>query len=152
MKEHGTERRRSGLRSGALLGVCLAVAGCIGWPRADSAYRGNGDAQILAFMQGNHMSSEAGIARHLARHLESGLQPGQVIDRAYLLRRGALCTDATPGVCTFSGIADVRFGGLPKENTRKARQVTRIEARVHAHPTLTIEVSKETTYPDDSTR
>jgi len=145
-------QRRIDLPSGGLLFLCLVAAGCVGGPRVDTGYRGNGDAQILEFMRGNYMSSEAGVARYLMRHLENGLPPGQVIDQAYLLRRRAICVDGTPAVCTFNGLANEYFSGLPKDNAHKARRVTRIEARVLLLPTLRIDVKKEVSYPDDRQR
>lgn len=145
-------RRGIGLQPAGLFVLCLAAAGCAGWPRVDSAYHGNGDAQILAFMRGNYMSSEAGIARQLERHLVNGLQPGQAIDRHYLRQRGASCVEGTPAVCTFSGIADGYLSGLPRQNADKAHRVTRIAARVLLLPGVTIDVSKELSYPDAGKR
>jgi hypothetical protein len=117
-------------------------------PRVDFAYQGNGDARILEFMRANYMSTEAGVARYLKRHLEDGLQPGQVIDKPYLVQRGAICIDGTPVVCKFNGIANEYFGGLPKENAERAHRVTNIEARVLLLQSTRVEVIKEESYPD----
>lgn len=136
-------------KSRAILSGVFFVAGCSAEvPRADIAYRGNGDARILKFMQGNYMSTEDGIAKFLLRHLEDGLQPGQVIDKPYLVQRGAACSDGTPVVCTFNGIADEHFGGVPKENAERAHRVTKIEARVLLLQAPRVEVVKEESYPD----
>lgn len=137
------------LKSRALLLSLFFFAGCsVEVPRADVAYRGNGDVRILEFMRGNYMSSEAGFARYLKRHLEDGLQPGQVIDKPYLAQRGAICIDGTPVVCKFNGIANEYFSGLPKENAERAHRVTNIEARVFLLQTVRVEVIKEESYPD----
>jgi hypothetical protein len=136
-------------KSRVILSGVFFAAGCSAEvPRADIAYRGNGDARILEFMQANYMSTEAGIAKFLQRHLEAGLQPGQVIDKPYLVQRGAACRDGTPVVCTFNGIANEHFAGLPKENAERANRVTRIEARVLLLQTPRVEVVKEESYPD----
>lgn len=117
-------------------------------PRVDFAYQGNGDARILELMRGNYMSTEAGVAKYLKRHLEDGLQLGRVIDKPYLVQRGAICIDGTPVVCKFNGIANEYFSGLPKENAERAHRVTKIEARVFLLQTVRIEVIKEESYPD----
>ena len=122
--------------------VCSAEA-----PRVDFAYQGNGDAGILNFMRGNYMSTETGIAKHLKRQLEDGLQPSQVIDKPYLVQRGAICVDGTPVVCKFNGIANEYFSGLPKENADRAHRVTKIEASVLLLQTVKVEVIKEESYP-----
>jgi hypothetical protein len=136
-------------KSLAILSGVFFAAGCAAEvPRADIAYHGNGDARILQFMQANYMSTEAGIAKFLQRQLEDGLQPGQVIDKPYLVQRGAACRDGTPVVCTFNGIANEHFSGLPKENAARAHRVTRIEARVVLLQPPKVEVVKEESYPD----
>jgi hypothetical protein len=137
------------IKSRALLLSFFFAATCSAEvPRVDLAYQGNGDAGILDFMRGNYMSTEAGVAKYLKRQLEDGLQPGQVIDRPYLVQRGAICSDGTPVVCRFNGIANEYFSGLPKENADRAHRVTRIEARVLLRQTVEVEVIKEETYPD----
>lgn len=135
------------LFSTLLLGVCLAT-GCAQFPRADVAYRGNGDARILEYMRGNYMSSQAGVAHYLRRHLENGLRPGQTLDKAYLLQRGAICDDGDPVVCTFNGVADEHFAGLPKENAHRSHRVSKIEARIVLLQPAVIDVRKEESYPD----
>lgn len=135
------------LKSCALLFMVVFATGC-GFPRVDFSYQGNGDEGVLEFMRGNYMSSEPGVAKYLQRHLEAGLQPGQVLDQAYLVRRGAICTDGVPVACSFKGVAKEHFSGLPKENAVRARRVTGIEARVVLASPVRIEVVKELTYPD----
>lgn len=98
-------------------------------------------------MRGNYMSSEAGVAKYLKRHLEDELQPGQVIDKSYLMQRGATCIEETPIVCKFNGVANEHFSGLPKENAERANRVTKIEARILL-PSAKVEVDKEVFYPD----
>lgn len=92
------------------------------------------------------MSDEAGVAKYLKRQLEDGLQPGQVIDKSYLLQRGASCTENAPVVCKFNGIAKEHFSGLPKENAERANRITKIEARILL-PSAKVEVEKEVIYP-----
>jgi hypothetical protein len=135
-------------KSRALLLFYFFAAGCSAVPRVDFAYRGNGDARILEFMRGNYMSTEAGVAKYLKRHLEDGLQPGQVIDKSYLVQRGGICIDGNPVVCKFNGIANEYFSGLPKENVERARRTIKIEARVLLLQTARVEVIKEESYPD----
>lgn len=138
------------IRFHVLLPVFLLVAGCqFGFPRVDVGYRGNGDERILAFMRENYMSSERGVAKYLMRELEAGLQPGQTIDQAYLVKRGAICKEGAPDVCTFNGVANEFFSGMPKENAKRARRITRIEARVHLDQPVRVEIIKDETYPDD---
>lgn len=133
-----------------LLPACLVLAACVNWfPSVSVAYRGNGDERILAFMRGMYMSSEEGVARYLRRELEHGLQPGQGIDRDYLARRGAICAEGAPQVCRFNGVADEHFRGMPKENARRARRITTIEARVILEQPVRIEVSKTYRHPDE---
>lgn len=94
------------------------------------------------------MSSETGISKYLMHHLEDGLQPGQVIDQPYLVQRGAVCNDGTPAMCKFSGVANEKRTGLPKENAGRAHSVTKIEARIILPPPARIEVVKEISYPN----
>lgn len=136
------------LTVGALLTGAMFAAGCAGAPGADFAYRGNGDARILKFMSGNYMSAADGMGRSLTLHLLEGLPPGGVIGTPYLIKRGAVCSDATPVVCTFSGVVDEHFRGVPKENARRAHQVTHIDARVLLRDVATVEVTKKESYPD----
>lgn len=117
-------------------------------PRADIGYRGNGDVKIIEFMRGHYMSAEAGVAKYLKRHLEAELPPGQVIDKAYLLQRGATCNEGVPVQCTFNGTANEHFSGLPKANAHRAKRITKIEARILL-PSAKVEVFKEVIYPDD---
>lgn len=108
----------------AVLCSSLFIAAChLGFPGADTGFRGNGDARIVEFMRGNHMSSEAGIAKYLRQQLEDGLQPEQVIDVRYLRQRGADCSAGTPAVCTFTAIAHTHFSGLSKENAGRASRI-----------------------------
>jgi hypothetical protein len=132
----------------ALLTGAMFAIGCAGVPRADVAYRGNGDARILKFMSGNYMSAPDGVGRLLTLHLMESLPPGRVIDKPYLIKRGAVCSDATPVVCTFTGVADEHFRGVPEEHARWAHRVTRIAARVLLRDAATVEVTKEESYPD----
>lgn len=136
-------------KSGAFLFIIFFVAGCsVDAPRVDIAYRGNGDARILKFMRGNYMSSEPDVAKYMKRHLEDGLQPGRVIDKPYLVQRGAICSDGAPIICKFNGIVNEHFSGLPKENAEHAHRVSKIEARIVLFQTTRIEVIKEESYPD----
>lgn len=129
--------------TGALLFSLVFAAGCIGGPGVKLAYQGNGDARILEFMRGNYMSHADAVAQGFKRHLEEGRQAGQVIDKPYLVQRGAICLDGTPVVCKFNGIVDEHFGGVPMENAERAHRVTKIEARVVLLHTARVEVTKE---------
>ena len=137
------------VRIRALLSVCVCAAGCTWFPSVGVGYRGTGDAGVVEFMRGNYMSSEAGVATYLKRHLDAGLRPGQEIDKAYLVQRGASCSDSMPVVCKFTGIANEHFRGMPKQHAHRARRVTVIEARVILAQPVQLEVVKSASYPDD---
>lgn len=133
----------------ALLALVLSVGCHTLFPRAELAYRGNGDARLLEFMRWNYMSSEDDVARQLKRHLEEGLAPGQTVDRPYLVGRGADCRDGAPVVCTFMGVANEYRTGLPKNSAHRAHQVVRVEARVVLAAPVRVDVAKTVSYPDD---
>jgi hypothetical protein len=131
-----------------ILGIFFAAGPAGAMPGVNFSYMGNGDAGILKFMRGNYMSSEAAIANYLKLHLENGLETGQVIDKPYLVRRGANCIDGTPVVCEFEGVVDERFSGIPKENAARAHRISKIKARIVLSHSAKIAVVKEESYPD----
>lgn len=132
----------------AVCSICIFVAGCVGGARAVMAYKGNGDADLLAFMSANYMSSEAVVAEQLGQHLEEGLPPGQMIDKSYLLKRGAFCVDGAPVVCKFHGVVDEHFSGVPSENSDHAHRLTKIAARFVLLEMAKVEVTKVESYPE----
>ena len=134
-------------KSVAVLLSFIFATGCGGWPGVRVAYQGQGDARILTLMRDNYMSSERGVAERLKQHLEEGRQAGEVIDKPYLVQRGAICTEGSPVICTFNGIVDENFSGMPKENAERAHRLTKIEARVVLLQPPQVEVTKEESYP-----